>query len=171
MATVLKIGAKKTASGKAAVATAKPGAATGGGKVTKVKEGKAKTGGAVAGAMVGKTTGLSILKYQNLTLEQNRKKRLTDEQLAQLWRSEHPNSKAVLNGNIDAAMVRAVRNNYNLGKHGNDAPAVPIPQFDEGGQPVAAWGEKAAAKKEKAQKDAAVERVKKGVVVKKKTAK
>lgn len=134
------------------------------GKVKKVKDGKPKTG-PVASRMVGKTSGLTVLKYQNLTLEQNRKKRMTDEQLAAMWCKEHPESKAVQNGNIDAAMVRAVRNSYNLGKHGNnDGVEIPnpIPQFDESGQPMPAHGEKTAAKREAQVQKKTIERVKKG---------
>lgn len=96
---------------------------------------------------LGKTTGLSIGKFQNKTLEDNRKAKLTDEELATLWCEEFPNSVAVQRGNIDANMVRAVRNLYNLGKHGNDAPAKPLVGYDDEGNEVAAWGSKAEAKR------------------------
>jgi hypothetical protein len=94
------------------------------------------------------------MKYQNQTLEQNRKHRLSDEELANDWCREFPNSRAVLNGSIDAAMVAAVRSAYNRGKHGNnDGEPLPdkarIPQYDDEGHPMPFRGEKTAAVREK----------------------
>src|SRR5436853_2562146 len=101
-AKVLKIGNKSKAIADAKVA--KPGASATGAKIEKTKSGPGKVVENARGRTLGMTSGLSIAKFQNLTLEQNRKKRLTDEQLADLWQREHPQSKAVQNGSIDAAM-------------------------------------------------------------------
>lgn len=152
MATVLKIKSKKTA----AAQTAQPGAKRTGAKVA-IKGGKAK-GEPTEGRMLGRTSGLSVMKYQNQSLEQNRKRKLSDEQLAKEWCAEFPNSRAVRNGRIDAAMVRSVRNTYNLGKHGNnDGNPIPnpVPEFDENGQALPFWGTRMAARREAKEAEAA----------------
>lgn len=93
---------------------------------------------------VGKTTGLGVLEYQNQSLENNRKAKKTDEQLAAEWRKEFPMAKA-----YTAEDVAGVRNSYNKGKHGNVAPveAKRIPEFDDAGEAKPFWGERAAAKR------------------------
>lgn len=105
-----------------------------------------------AGRYKGKTSGLGVTVFQNQTIEQNKKKRMTDAQLAELWRREFPNARA----EYTEETVRGVRNLYNLGKHGNnDGRPLPdharVPEFDEQGQALPFWGEKSAAKRESAQ--------------------
>lgn len=79
----------------------------------------------------GVTTGMGIGEYQNATILKNVKAKLTDEQLAEDWRREFPLAKA-----FDAGTVRIVRKLVNAGQHKNDAPAKPIPGYDEQGNAV-----------------------------------
>ena len=94
----------------------------------------------------GVTTGLGVLAYQNKSLFDNAKKKLTDDQLAADWRREFPNAIA----EYTAETVNGVRNLVNRGKHGNpdNVPVKPLHAWDENGQPVANWGEKGKAKAE-----------------------
>lgn len=124
--------------------TAQAGNVKTGAKVEKVKAGRRGSSEGVPGRFIGKTTGLSISKFQNRTIEDNRKKRLTDEQLVRVWKSEFPNAKS----DYTPQIVAGVRGLYNKGKHGNDAPRVPVPQFDDDGQPMPFRGEKSAARRE-----------------------
>lgn len=138
-----------------------------GSTVEKTKAGRAKEPGGGTGRYVGKTSGLGVTKFQNQTLEQNKKKRLTDSQLAALWRKEFPNARA----EYTEETVNGVRNLFNLGKHGNnDGEPLPehlkIPQYDESGQPLPFWGERGAAKRE-AQESRPAKASKREVVVKK----
>lgn len=139
-----------------------------GAKVEKIKAGKGMPGSA-SGRNIGRTTGLSIAKFQNKTIEENRKRHLTDEQLVRLWKSEFPNAKS----DYTTAIVSGVRGLYNRGKHGNDAPKVPVPQYDEDGNALPFRGERAAAARE-AREARVTERTapvaKKGKVVVKKKA-
>lgn len=82
----------------------------------------------------GLTTGLRVMEFQDKTLKDNFKAKLTDEQLAELWRSEFPRAKA-----FDAKIVRVVRKLYNAGKHGKTypAPEKPLFEYDELGNKVA----------------------------------
>ena len=137
---------------QSAAKPAASGSARTGAKVEKVKSGRRAA--SPAGTNIGLRSGLSIMKYQNQTLEQNRKHRLSDEELAKDWCREFPNSRAVQNGSIDAGMVAAVRSAYNRGKHGNnDGEPVPdkarVPQYDDDGEPMPFRGEKTAAAREK----------------------
>lgn len=111
-------------------------------------EGKANPGN----RFVGVTTGKSVLEFQNKSLEDNRRAHLTDEELAKMWREEFPKAKA-----YTAEDVAGVRNSYNKGKHGNEAPAENkrIPEFNDAGEALPFWGEKSAAKKAKAEPAAA----------------
>jgi len=129
----------------ATVAAAKPaaaGSARTGAKVEKVKAGKGAAPGGAVGRYSGRTSGLSVTKFQNQSIESNRKRKQTDEQLAKEWRNEFPNAKA----DYTAETVRGVRNLYNKGNHGNDAPSTPVPEFDDAGQALPFWGQKSAAK-------------------------
>ncbi len=124
--------------------TAASGSTKTGAKVEKVKAGKGTPGGAV-GRYTGRTSQLSVTKYQNQSIESNRKRKLTDEQLAREWKNEFPNAKA----DYTAETVRGVRNLYNKGKHGNndgEPLSNPVPEFDDAGQALPFWGEKSAAK-------------------------
>lgn len=126
----------------------------------KKKKGKKK--GAGVGALSGVTSGLGVSAFQNKTLEENRKKKLTDVQLAALWRKEFPKSKAVLAGRIDESLVRGVRGLFNRGKHSNnDGEPLdnPVPEYDEAGDALPFWGQRAAeAKAEKELKESAAAR-------------
>jgi len=103
----------------------------------------------------GKNSGLSVLAYQNKSLLDNRKAKLSDKKLAKIWRDEFPDAKA-----YTEKVVASVRRAFNRGKHGNEAPARPIPEFDANGNPI---------KKEKAVEKKVKKTVKKAV--KKKAAK
>jgi hypothetical protein len=108
----------------------------------KAEKGKAK-GAAPVARYTGRTSGLSVTQFQNQSIESNRKRKLTDEQLAKEWRNEFPNAKA----DYTAETVRGVRNLYNKGNHSNDEPTSPVPEFNDAGEALAFWGEKAAAKR------------------------
>jgi hypothetical protein len=137
MAKVLKIRSKGSV--PATAKAAQPGSERTGAKVKKVKAGKGQPGSA-AGRYTGRTSGLSVTKFQNQSIETNRKRKLTDEALAQEWKREFPNAKA----DYTADTVRGVRNLYNLGKHGNDKPSTPVPAYDDSGTALPFWGSKAA---------------------------
>ena len=79
----------------------------------------------------GKSSGLGIAKFQNATLEDNRKHKLSDKQLAKSWRSEFPKAKSYTEKD-----VVGVRQAYNKGKHGNDVPARLVLEYDAQGNPV-----------------------------------
>jgi hypothetical protein len=76
---------------------------------------------ATASINKGKTTGMRVMAFQDLTLKRNDepKYRLTDTELAALWRAEFPQSRAVLAGRIDESIVRGVRNLFNQGTGGH----------------------------------------------------
>jgi len=122
--------------------TAQPGSTRTGAKVEKVKDGRRAT--SAAGRFTGRTTGLSIAKFQNKTIEDNRKKRLSDAALVRVWKQEFPNAKS----DYTESIVKGVRGLYNRGKHGNDAPRIPVPEYDDAGQALPFRGEKAAAARE-----------------------
>ena len=90
---------------------------------------------------VGVTSGLSIKEYQNQSLVKNEKAKQTDEQLAVEWQREFPKAMK-----YPAKMVKHVRNLFNKGKHGNDAPAKPLHGYDEDGAQIPNRGEGKAAK-------------------------
>jgi len=159
MAKKLKI-VRRTAPDTARVAAS--GSTRTGAKVEKVKSGKGQPGSS-AGRFIGRTSGLSVLKYQNESLERNRKQRLTDEQLAADWRREFPGARAT----YTEATVAGVRGAYNRGAHGADAPRNPVPQFDASGEALPFRGEKSAAKRDAVEQRAAVKATsKKKIVVK-----
>lgn len=138
---------------EAASKPAAAGSARTGAKVVKTKAGKG-TPGSSAGRFIGKTSGMSVTKYQNKTLADNLKRHLSDEQLAADWRKEFPNARA----EYTAETVRGVRSVYNRGKHGNDVPRTPTPEYIDGeAQPFR--GEKSAAKRERAAEKAAPKKV------------
>lgn len=83
------------------------------------------------GVNFGKRTQMRVMAFQDLTFAENDAKVRptlggpgfrTDEELAQEWRSEFPQSRAVQNGRITADMVRAVRHLYNSGTGGHGTP-------------------------------------------------
>ena len=80
---------------------------------------------------IGKTSGLSVLAFQNKIISGNRRDHLTDKVIAREWRNEFPKAKSYTDK--DVASVRSV---FNKGKHGNDAPAKPILEYDRDGNPV-----------------------------------
>jgi hypothetical protein len=82
------------------------------------------------GINIGRTTGLRVMAFQDLTLATNDVVKrpgqlahipgqLTDTELAKVWREEFPNSRAVQAGRIDESIVRGVRNLYNQGTQGH----------------------------------------------------
>lgn len=148
--------------------SAQPGSKVTGAKVEKVKSGKGQPG-AAQGRFIGRTSGLSVTKFQNQSLETNRKRKLNDEQLALEWKREFPNAKA----DYSVETVRGVRNLLNKGKHGNNdgeplADHLRVPEFIDG-EPQPFWGEKTAAAKEaKASAAKTAPAAKKGKVILKK---
>jgi hypothetical protein len=84
-----------------------------------------------SGKFIGKTTGLSVSDFQNKTIIGNKRDRLTDKVIAKMWRDEFPKAKAYTEK--DVASVRSV---FNKGKHGNDAPAKPMLEYDRNENPI-----------------------------------
>lgn len=116
--------------GKASKAVAKPGVTA---QKQSASEAPAKEKVVAKPSInIGKR-GFRIMEFQDLTFAENDAKVRptlggpgfrTDEELAQEWRDEYPNSRAVRNGRITADMVRAVRNLYNSGTAGHGTPGV-----------------------------------------------
>lgn len=92
----------------------------------KTDKAEAKPKPVSSGVNIGKTTGMRVMAFQDMTLARNDepKFRLTDTELAKLWRDEFPQSRAVLNGRIDENIVRGVRNLYNQGMQGHGTMGV-----------------------------------------------
>lgn len=65
----------------------------------------------------GVNSGLRVRDFQDKTLKENAKAKLTDAQLAELWNKEFPHAKQV-----SEKMVGIVRKLYNAGKHGKLTP-------------------------------------------------
>ena len=86
-----------------------------------------KTGG----KFTGKTTELSVSDFQNKTIAGNKRDHLTDKVIAKMWKDEFPKAKSYTEK--DVASVRSV---FNKGKHGNDASAKPILEYDHDGNPI-----------------------------------
>jgi hypothetical protein len=137
----------KSKAAKAAPAAQAKGA-TKASKATDTKTAAPTPSGAASstknGVNFGKTTGMRVMAFQDHTLAVNDQpsKRLTDTELARLWREEFPNSRAVMNGRITEAIVRGVRNLYNHGVSGHGTigqPANPVsvPYVIENGKRVA----------------------------------
>ena len=90
----------------------------------------------------GKSSGTGVLAFQNKSLTDNRRTKATDKAVAKAWRDEFPNAKSYTEKD-----VASVRRAFNRGKHGNEAPARPLVEFDHNGDPVKK--EKASPKKVK----------------------
>jgi hypothetical protein len=115
----------------------------------KVDDAPAKRGTG-AGRYTGATSGLGVQAFQTKTLEDNFKNKLTDEQIAELWRKEFP--KAV---KFSDKTVRGVRTRFNKGIHGGQdgtAPKRVSRSFDEDGNELPLRGEKSEAKAAKVKK-------------------
>lgn len=141
----LKIVSRTKTAEEAKAKTAQPGTTKTGAKVVKTKAGKGQPGSS-QGRFIGVTSGLGVTKFQNQTFDNQKKRKLTDAQIAALWSKEFPNAKAT----YSAEMVPGVRSAYNRGRHGNNdgQPVVPpVPQYDETGAALPMRGEKGAAKK------------------------
>ena len=113
---------------------------------TKVKGtgGKATVGKDKPSRYIGKTSNMRVAEYQNQTLSQNSKKKLTDEELAKDWRREFPNAK-----DFTGDIVRSVRNAFNRGQHNNETPSNLVHEYDDDGDklPLPKRGRKPAASK------------------------
>jgi hypothetical protein len=121
----MKVAKKAAPAAKAAAAPAKPAKAE-------------KT--AAPSRYIGGTSGLRIQEFQNKTILENPRKKLTDVQLAKLWREEFPKA-----AKFEEKHVRGVRGLVNLGKHKNDPPAEPVHAYDDDGTKLPLRGEKKAA--------------------------
>lgn len=106
---------------ESASTSAKPKATTPTAKAAPVE---AEKKAARSGVNIGKTTGMRVMAFQDMTFKRNdeAKYKFTDEEIAKLWREEFPQSRAVLAGRITADMVRAVRRDYNAGRGGHGTP-------------------------------------------------
>ena len=106
---------------------------------------------AAGGKFTGKTTGLGVSAYQNKSILSNKKNKKSDKALAAEWRKEFPDAK-----DYTADDIASVRRAFNRGKHGNEAPARPIPEYDRNGNVVeekkAAPAKKKTAKKKASKK-------------------
>jgi hypothetical protein len=81
----------------------------------------------------GKTTGKSVILFQNDLMKANFKAKLTDEQLAAAMRKEFPTAIA-----YTVSHVRGIRGAWNKGKHSNEIPVKPLPEYDAQGNIVPA---------------------------------
>ena len=105
-------------------------------KVTKKKtaskaKSTAKSTKKIGSKFTGKTSGSGVSDFQNKTISGNKRDHLTDKVIARMWRDEFPKAKAYTEKD-----VFSVRSAFNKGKHGNDAPARPIPEYDRDGNPI-----------------------------------
>ena len=100
-------------------------------KPTKTVKSVKKTTSSVGKKFKGKTSNLGVLAYQNKTILDNRRAKLDDKTIAKMWRTEFPDAKDYPDKDI-----ASVRSAFNRGKHNNDAPARPIPEFDKNGDPI-----------------------------------
>ena len=91
----------------------------------------AKSAKKVGSKFTGKTSGLGVSDFQNKTITGNKRDHLTDKVIAKMWRDEFPKAKAYTEQD-----VASVRSAFNKGKHGNDAPARPISEYDRDGNPI-----------------------------------
>lgn len=85
----------------------------------------------IGSKFTGKTSGSGVSDFQNKTISGNKRDHLTDKVIARMWRDEFPKAKAYTEKD-----VFSVRSAFNKGKHGNDAPARPIPEYDRDGNPI-----------------------------------
>jgi hypothetical protein len=85
----------------------------------------------VGSKFTGKISGSGVSDFQNKTISGNKRDHLTDKVIAKMWRDEFPKAKA-----YTEKVVASVRSAFNKGKHGNDAPARPIPEYDRDGNPI-----------------------------------
>lgn len=80
---------------------------------------------------VGATTGLGVRDFQNQLMKNNFKAKWTDLQLATAMRQEFPSAVPYTEKH-----VKGIRGGWNKGKHGNEVPAKPLPEFDIDGNVV-----------------------------------
>lgn len=83
----------------------------------------------------GVTTGMRVHEYQNQSLEQNLKRKVTDEVLAAEWHAEFPEA---MDFTARVGMIQTVRGLYNKGKHKNAEPDIPLVAYDENKKPLPA---------------------------------
>ncbi len=77
----------------------------------------------------GSTSGLSVQAWYCKKMEDQGKKKLTDKELADLYKKEFPKT-----AKRDPEYFRVVRNAYNVGKikpQAGKAPKVPVPEFTQ----------------------------------------
>ena len=101
---------------------------------SKAAPAKAEPAESRQGINAGVKTGIRVMAFQDAILRTNDELkrsyapiahipgRLTDDEIAKVWREEFPNSRAVLAGRINADIVRGVRNLYNQGTGGHGTP-------------------------------------------------
>ena len=116
--TMLKTPAKATA-------TAAPA------KTPKAAKTNGEAGEQTGSRYKGRSTGMRVAEFQNHTLAQQPKRKLTDTELAASWREEFPMAVS-----FDERIVRLVRQAYNRGAHKNDRPEAPIAEYDENRKPL-----------------------------------
>lgn len=128
--TVVTTSSKKSAASKAAkpILNAKQeSASTSAGKAKKSAPASAPASepAPAAGINRGKS-GMRVMEFQDWTFSVNDdpRRRYTDQELAQLWCEEFPNSRAVKAGRITDSMVRSVRHLYNNGTGGHGTQGV-----------------------------------------------
>lgn len=87
---------------------------------------------------------LRIMEFQNRTLRDNAEWKLSDEQLAALWRHEFPHADGKVFSpapGVGASIVRGVRALYNKGRHAQESvPDVVSVAYDSAGNRVTARG-------------------------------
>lgn len=83
-----------------------------------------------SGKHIGRTSGMRIMQFQDHTLMQQDKRRLTDEELGAEWAEEFPEARCQFAERMD--IVRRVRQLFNEGRHGKQEqrPAKPVPKYE-----------------------------------------
>jgi hypothetical protein len=100
-------------------------------KTTSKAKSATKSPKKTGGKFIGKSSGLSVITFQNKSISGNKRDHLTDKVIAKEWRDEFPKAKSYTDKD-----VASVRSAFNKGKHGNDAPAKPILEYDRDGNPI-----------------------------------
>lgn len=119
---------KKTADVEAPAPAAKPTRVSKPAATAPVEEPKVKAAKGPS-RYKGVTTGMRVMEFQDKTLKDNFKTKLSDEEIAALWREEFPRAKK-----FDARIVRVVRRLFNEGRHGKQdwVPPKPLAEYVDG---------------------------------------
>jgi hypothetical protein len=82
------------------------------------------------GKNIGRTSGMRVMQYQDKTMSQQAKRKLTDEELGQDWSNEFPEARCQFKDRMD--IVRVVRKLYNEKRHGQQSifDGIPVAKYE-----------------------------------------